>query len=153
MIELLEHFSLEQIIVFVVLFSALVKGVISYIDWLQVHIFKSVAKAKEPEEIKKSLQTHEEELQKINVTINKIADKINLLIESDKDDIKAFITRQYHYFCEQKGWIDDFSLDCIEKRFVHYKQQGGNTFIQNMMVDLRNLPRKEPGKKGDLNGE
>lgn len=93
MVELLEHFSLEQIIIFVILFSVVIKGAISYIDWLQVHIFKSVAKAKEPEEIKKSLQSHEEELQKINTTINAIAEKINLLIESDKDDIKAFITR------------------------------------------------------------
>jgi len=80
MIELLEHFSLEQIIIFVVLFSVLVKGVISYIDWLQVHIFKSVDKAKEPERIRESLQAHEEELQKINTTIDKIANRIDLLI-------------------------------------------------------------------------
>lgn len=141
MIELLEHFSLEQIIIFVVLFSVLVKGVISYIDWLQVHIFKSVDKAKEPERIRESLQAHEEELQKINTTIDKIANRIDLLIQSDKDAIKAFITQQHHYFCYEKHWIDDFSLDCIQKRYAHYKEQGGNTFIGGMMEDLRELPQ------------
>ena len=44
-------------------------------------------------------------------------------MNSDKDAIKAFITREHHYFCYQKKWIDDYSLDCIEKRYEHYKEE------------------------------
>ena len=46
---------------------------------------------------------------------------IHLLIASDKDAIKAFITREHHYFVYQKGWIDDYSLDCVEQRYQHYE--------------------------------
>jgi hypothetical protein len=38
-------------------------------------------------------------------------------MKSDKDSIKAFITKEHHYFCYEKGWIDDYNLDCLEKRF------------------------------------
>ena len=66
--------------------------------------------------------------------------KMNVLIESDKDAIKSFITREHHYFCYKLGGIDDFSLECIEKRYLHYKDEGGNSFIDSLMEDLRELP-------------
>ena len=152
MIELLEHFSLEQIIIFVVLISIVVKGTVSYVDWFQQHLFKSVDKAKEPEKLKHNLQVHEEELQKINNSINELTDKINLLIQSDKDAIKAYITKQHHHFCYQVGWIDDFSLDCIQRRYSHYKEQGGNTFIGGMVQDLRNLPQQQETHENEIKG-
>lgn len=70
--------------------------------------------------------------------------KIDMLIESDKDDIKSYITREHHYFCYKIGWIDDFSLDCIEKRYKHYTDEGGNTFIGGFMEELRALPKSNP---------
>ena len=87
--------------------------------------------------------------------IEKIIDAIELLTQSDKDDIKAWITEKHHYFCYEKGQIDDYSLDCIEKRYSHYKDEGGNSFIDDLMNDLRSL-KKTSGlrlinndKKGD----
>ena len=68
---------------------------------------------------------------------------IETLIESDKDDIKAYITKEHHYFVYQKGWIDDYSLDCIERRYDHYVAEGGNSFIKGLMEEIRNLPKKE----------
>lgn len=56
-----------------------------------------------------------------------------MLIDSDRDDIKSYITREHHYFCYQKGWIDDFSLDCCERRYKHYSDEGGNSFIGQFM--------------------
>lgn len=67
-----------------------------------------------------------------------------MLIDSDKDAIKSYITKEHHYFCYQVGWIDDFSLDCLEKRYQHYEDQGGNSFIGGLMHDLRTLPNKNP---------
>ena len=67
---------------------------------------------------------------------------MDTLTESDKDDIKAFITREYHYFVEQIGWIDDYSMDCLEKRYAHYVAYRGNTFVGELMKALRALPRK-----------
>jgi hypothetical protein len=31
--------------------------------------------------------------------INELTKKIEMLIDSDKDDIKSFLTREHHYFC------------------------------------------------------
>ena len=76
-----------------------------------------------------------------------LSKKVDILIQSDKDDIKAFITREHHYFCYQKGWIDDNSLDCIEKRYTHYQKEGGNSFIETLMEQIRELPKQELNKK------
>lgn len=67
-----------------------------------------------------------------------------MLIDSDKDDIKSYITREHHYFCYQVGWIDDFSLDCLERRYQHYEDEGGNSFIAGFMNELRTLPKQPP---------
>ena len=79
------------------------------------------------------IQKHEKELDNIKKVLNTLQDSINLLIESDKDDIKQSITKDHHYFCYQLKSIDDYSLDCIEKRFSHYEEEGGNSFVQVLM--------------------
>ena len=71
-------------------------------------------------------------------------DKIDMLIESDKDDIKAYITSKHHHFCYEQKWIDDFSLDCLERRYAHYTEEGGNSFIKSFMEELRSLPKSPP---------
>ena len=73
-----------------------------------------------------------------------LSKKIDILIESDRDAIKTYITKEHHKFCYNKGWIDDFSLDCLEKRFKHYADEGGNSFICGFMQELRALPKRPP---------
>ena len=73
-----------------------------------------------------------------------LSKKIDTLVESDRDDIKAYITKEHHKFCYDRGWIDDFSLDCLEKRFKHYADEGGNSFICGFMQELRTLPKRPP---------
>lgn len=79
--------------------------------------------------------------------LDKLSTKIDMLIDSDKDAIKSFITEKHHHYCYKVGYIDDFSLDCIEKRFKHYSDQGGNSFIENFMKELRALPIRQPTQK------
>jgi hypothetical protein len=66
--------------------------------------------------------------------------KINILIDSDKDDIKGWIVDKYHEFYSRKGWIDAFSMDAIEKRFSTYEKEGGNHYVKNLVNQLRSLP-------------
>ena len=70
--------------------------------------------------------------------------KINILIDSDKDDIKSFITKEHHFYCYEKHWIDDYSLDCIERRYKHYQEENGNSFVADLMKEIRQLPKQEP---------
>lgn len=155
MITLLQHYSLSDIFIFIIFLALAVKSLISFFDWAQNRINKTFnkkhSKITEKEQLERRLQQENQMIvtlqQSQKVTDNILQDlskKINLLIDSDKDDIKSFITRQHHYFCYKIGWIDDFSLDCVEKRYQHYADEGGNSFIEGFMDELRALPKQEP---------
>lgn len=150
MLALLEKYSISEILVFIVLLALAIKGVISFVDWTIEKVKKAFNKGyskidekrkiteilDEDAQLIASLQQQQAETDKVLKVLSK---KIDMLIESDKDAIRAYITKEHHYFCEQ-GQIDDFSLDCIERRFTHYEGQGGNSFIKAFMEDLRKLP-------------
>ena len=142
--EFLTKFSISEIIIFTVLLLSSVKGIITFFDWLiskGTQIF--VKRYQKPKEL-------ENNVQEMAKAIGELTKKVNMLIESDKDDIKAFITRQHHYFVYQKGWIDDYSLDCIEKRYNHYQDEGGNSFIGSLMEEIRDLPKKKIEEEGEI---
>lgn len=166
MVELLTTYNLSQILIFIVLLAGAFKAISNFLDWLKNKRKTDTLKDMKPEELEKQIKQEslereqqiskmetkhlkdienlQEQIGGVATQVSKLTDKIDLLIESDKDDIKAFITREYHYFCEQKGWIDDYSMDCIEKRYDHYVEEKGNSFIQQLMSALRALPRKPP---------
>lgn len=93
------------------------------------------------EELEVKENDNESAIQSVQLDLTNIKESVNLLVESDKDDIRAWITEKYHYFTDL-GYIDDFTLDCIERRFKSYKQEGGNTYIDGMMSTIRKLPRR-----------
>lgn len=155
MLALLQRYSISEILVFTVILALAIKGIISFIDWVNQKIKKSFHKGYDQIDEKKKINERIDEnlslitlLQEQQVEADKIltnlSAKIDILIASDCDDIRAFITREHHYFCYQKGWIDDFSLQCIEKRYNHYVDEGGNSFIKNLMEELRRLPKQDP---------
>ena len=155
MIELLQHYSLSEVFIFTILLALAAKSLITFFDWANERIKKAFnkqySKITEKEKIKNRLDEEDQvilSLQKSQQMTDKILQdlqaKIDMLIDSDKDSIKSYITREHHYFCYQKGWIDDFSLDCVEKRYDHYEDQGGNSFVGGLMDQLRALPKQEP---------
>lgn len=158
LIKLLQSYSLSDILIFTVLLALAIKSLISFFDWGYDYIKKifniNYYKINEKEELKRRLQkgsqtmlTLEKNQQNTDKILQNLATKIDMLIDSDKDAIKSFITEKHHYYCYKVGYIDDFSLDCIEKRFKHYSDQGGNSFIENFMKELRALPIKQPAQK------
>lgn len=155
MLELLQHYSIPEIFLFIVLLALAFKSVVSFFEWLEERIKKAFnikfRKMSEKEKINKRIEDGENfmtqlrEHQKHNdEALQDLSKKIDTLVESDKDDIKAYITKEHHKFCYDKGWIDDFSLDCLEKRFKHYADEGGNSFICGFMQELRALPKRPP---------
>lgn len=155
MLDLLEHYSISEIFLFIVLLALAFKGIVTFFEWLQEHIKKvfniKFGKISEKERMNKKIKDGEifmnelREHQKQNdETLQGLSKKIDMLVESDRDDIKAYITKEHHKFCYDKGWIDDFSLDCLEKRFKHYADEGGNSFICGFMQELRALPKRPP---------
>lgn len=152
--ELLQNFTIEQILVFVVLLAGAIKGVISFFDWVAERLRKvfngQTKKEQETQNAKELIQKLFDMQKKTGEDIKQLSSHIDLLMESDKDDIKAWITREHHYFCYTLGYIDDYSLDCIEKRYKHYQDEGGNSFIADLMKELRALPKRVSiGEKED----
>lgn len=157
MITLLQHYSGTEILIFAVLLGLAIKSLVTFFDWAYARLKQvfnketdQLSKEEELEQrlshgsaIMHSLQQQQQETDQI---LKQLTEKINLLISSDRDDIRSAITRSHHYYCYDKGWIDDFSLDCLERRFRHYEDEGGNSFIQGFMNDLRKLPKQKPDK-------
>ena len=136
MLDLLENYSLTDIAIFIVMLAFAIKGVVDFYDWAKNRITKTTNKQQLIEELhQKMINT----LKLHNEQIDKMAKSISILIESDKDDIKAWITEKHHYFCYDLGYIDDYNLQCIEARYRHYKEEKGNTFIDGFMTDIRGL--------------
>jgi hypothetical protein len=79
--------------------------------------------------------------------IDKLTQMVELLLTSDRDNIKAYIVEKHHYFCYNRKWIDDYSMDCIEKKYETYKKENGNSYVGDLMKELRALPKQPINKK------
>ena len=143
MLELLKNYTMIEIITLVVICALSIKGIISFFEWGSLRIKKVAHKMEQPKLVKNSIQENANDIDKICASLKRLQKKVDVLTNSDRDDIKAFITRQHHYFCYVKGWIDDYSLDCIERRYMHYEEEGGNSFITGLMKEIRALPKQE----------
>ena len=155
MIELLQQYSIVEILAILIALAMGIKGFFSFWDWSVAKLKKIFNKERDQEEDKQDvedkLSCHEEKMKELmdgqialNEKLEHLMNKINLLIASDRDDIKSWITEKHHYYCYSQEWIDDYSLDCIEKRFKHYQDENGNSFVENLMNELRTLPKQPP---------
>lgn len=166
MIKLLETYSISDIIIFIVILCFASKELITFLDWAKIRINEGVNKNLKEEREKNKLQKDinsmndffkekEERFEKKKDEINKRFDNMEnqmndlqkqmmLLINSDKDDIKSYIVEKHRQYCYYNKSIDDYTLDCLEKRFEHYQQEGGNSYVESLMEDLRSLTKKPP---------
>lgn len=80
----------------------------------------------------------EEIVLEISDKVSSLQEETELLKESDKDSIKAFITKEYNYWVP-KGCIDIYSLKAIESRYAKYVKEHGNSFVEDLMIGLRGL--------------
>lgn len=143
--ELLTAFDITTIIMVVLLVFFVIVEITKGVDYLK-------NKRKNREQVERNQEDHihqlevlennnEKQIERICVEVASIKENVDLLLESDKNDIKAWITERYHYFMA-RGVIDDFSLDCIERRFQCYERSGGNSYVAGMVERLRELPRE-----------
>lgn len=142
LIQLFSQFNLGQILIIIVLLGLSAKGVITFFDWVKERLYKLSNKQLKSKKTNEQIKNQEETINNLKKDVEKIQKSIDTLIESDKENIKAWITEKHHYYCYEKKYIDDYTLDCLEKRFTRYEAEGGNSFVHNLMDDLRDLPRK-----------
>lgn len=144
MLELFKNYSIDEIIMFILLLAIAIKGIVDLYDWFKIRFRKPIDKENDikerEQEILDKITNHEQQILTCKDCLNEITKSVKILIESDKDDIKAWITEKHHYFCYELGYIDDYNLQCIEARYKHYKEEDGNTFIDGFITDIRALP-------------
>lgn len=150
--ELFTTYTVDEIVIFIILLAFAIKELITFIDWAKERFKKQVDTAVEEENSETELLSKinsvdgkmkdiADAINKNEETIGEMKKTINLLVESDKDDIKAWITEKHHYFVYELGYIDDYNLDCMEKRFKHYQDEKGNSFAGDLMDEVRKLPK------------
>ena len=154
--QLLTMFSLQEILIAIVLLAVAIKGIVSFLDWAYARLKKIFIKEHKAEvsigQIESRFEKDEtrvEDLAKEHIQFNRDISEIKKLIKNlelmNKNDIKAWITKEHHHFTDPSiGWIDDYSLDCIEKRYSDYLALGGNSFILDLMQEIRALPKHPP---------
>lgn len=153
MVDFFTRYTLVDIIVYTALLVVMIRKAYEFFEWYREKNDKHYANKTALHESLKGFQEQFKEQKELNQEVlttiheiqtqmSNISNNVDLLISSDKDAIKSFITEKHHYFCA-KGSIDDHSLDTIELRYGHYKQEGGNSYIKDLMEEIRDLPHEE----------
>lgn len=154
MIELLSTFSLETILIILIVGGA---GVIKLIGWAKATWKKRQEFQMEAVQRGRA-QEHEEDVQEhrlktLETQLSVCQDKakeleaqqinqqrlLELLICSDELSIKSEIKAQHDYWVP-KGCIDSQILDILEQKYAIYEEEGGNSWAKKMMDDMRALP-------------
>lgn len=138
--ELFSKYSVDEVVMFIIMLALAIKGLISFIDWAHDRLKQYFNKETKVNNVEEQLKQIIENQQALSDKVDGISAQVEILFNSDRDDIKAWITEKHHYFCYKLGYIDDFNLNCIEKRYEHYKEENGNSFVADLMADIRRLP-------------
>lgn len=165
MLEILTAFSVRQIITYTIMLAFAVKGGVDFFGWCKEKYQKKFDKDHAQllkqemleEHYKECSEQHQESVDRYNSLENKIdlltetvnhkVDKLEAqltrLTESDMHDIKGWIVEKHHELMK-KQWVDDFTIDTLEKRYADYVAEGGNSYVEGLMEDLRSLPHSPP---------
>ena len=94
---------------------------------------------------KKKEEENDISLQQLSTKIDLLTEQIKVLMESDRDDIKSWLVEKYNFYKENPTRsISNHTMDTIEKRYSHYKEEGGNSYIDNtIMPGLREMAKEE----------
>ena len=101
-----------------------------------------LSKAITEEKSKRKSESSEicKELQHNRKTLERVTQRVNILLDSDKEDIKGYIVKEYQKWMPLKI-IDFYSMDTLEKKYEKYLQEDGDSFVEGLMIDLRSLKK------------
>ena len=163
MLELLTAYSFKEIVVFVILLALGVKGGCDFFEWIRDKYREKFDKDYKKIDREKMLEAHyltcerqhsesmalynklENKIDGIISSFKTIEEKIDILTRSDLDDIKSWLVEKYNYYKENPSRpISHHTMDTIEKRYSHYKEEGGNSYIDEIIIPgLRAMAKEE----------
>ena len=154
MTSLLSTFTFETIIIILLIGIPAIVNFITWCKkvWKQREQFKNdnIQEGREIEakaEAKEGrFQRGERRIDDLEKVVQKLTEfveqqnKINSRFEqSDRLAIKTYIKEQ-HDIWVPKGCIDSQILELLEQRYEIYKEEGGNSWAEKLMVEMRQLP-------------
>lgn len=142
MSELLKNFDITTIILVVFMTAFAVREVLELYHYFHNKIYGKYEKQDNQNDTIENLITTLDSVLQQTKNIDK---KVNMLKESDKVAIKSWIVTLYHKYKENPKELGAMQMDLLERRYQHYKEQGGNSYIDQLMEDLRAI-YKEKGE-------
>ena len=145
---LLSQMSIESIILFVLALLVAAKAMSEVMDWAYLKLKKyfnlKSQKEEKMDDVIERLDRIEKRSIDRDVRVSSIESNIALIQERLQDSTRSYIIDKYHYYVQELGVIDEAALQDIERRYLYYKNAGGDTFIELQMDKLRGLPIVTP---------
>ena len=138
--NLLNAFDITTIILVVFMTAFTVREVLELYYYFHNKIYGRYEKQDNQNDTIENLTTT---LGSVLQQVKDINKKINMLQASDT--IKSWIVTLYHKYKENPKQLGSMQMDLLERRYRHYKDQGGNSYIDQLMEDLRAI-YKEKGE-------
>ena len=166
---LLAQYTIKEIIIGVIMLAVAFKSSFDFFDWVKLKYKEKFDKDYQKKVDETLSKEHYESCQKrfqesidaynnmdkkldalteqMNTRFGIIESSIKRLTDSDMHDIKSWIVEKHHKLVEQQ-WVDDFTMDTIERRYADYKAEGGNSYVKTLMEEIRSLPHQRD-KEGE----
>lgn len=152
MSNLFQQYSIESIILIIVMLGVAIKFVGELIEWFynktRKFFNKQNDKDKEHAEITDGISTVDEKVSQLLVSIGDLTNRVKVLEEQGaltterlQENSRSYIIDKHHYFCYEVKAIDDLNLQSLERRYLYYKAAGGNSYIDGLMEEIRDLPK------------
>ena len=147
MVQFFQHYTLEATIIFLFMLGTALKEGYELVQYFRNKTVNHVDKIRGQQEtltqVVKNMQQQQKQLQSIT-------DKIDALLVSDKDSIKSWIVMLYKQYKKDPSGLDSMQMDLLERRYSHYKKEGGNSYIDNLMQELREIYNNKEDKNASV---
>ena len=150
--QLLSQYSIETLVILVALLGFSIKAMSELWEWFynkfKEHFSFRTQRDQDHQqlieqikELSNGIKATQEEVQILENNMTRFSDQMKITTERLQENSRNYIIDKHHYFCYQVKAIDDLSLQSLERRFLYYKAAGGNSFIDGLMEEIRELPR------------
>lgn len=150
--QLFTQYSIEALIILVALLGFSIKAMSELWEWFynkfKEHFSFRTQRDQdhqqlitEIKELSTEIKETREEVHSLENNMEQFSDQMKITTERLQENARNYIIDKHHYFCYQVKAIDDLSLQSLERRFLYYKAAGGNSFIDGLMEEIRQLPR------------
>ena len=150
--QLLSQYSIETLVILVALLGFSIKAMSELWEWFynkfKEHFSFRTQRDQdhqqlitEIKELSTDIKAVREEVHYLEDNMNQFSSQMKITTERLQENTRNYIIDKHHYFCYQIKAIDDLSLQSLERRFLYYKAAGGNSFIDGLMEEIRELPR------------